>query len=218
NEPRFSTRPYPGRSPMSSEGSVSRLLEGFKAGDDAVVRSLWQRYCDRLVRRARHKLRHTGRRVADEEDVALSAFHSLCRGARRGRFPALANRDGLWGLLVFITAQKAADWVAYARRKKRGSGKVRGHSALDGGPGGSHEGGFDRVLSQSPGPATLAVWAEEYGRLLDCLGDGTLRQVAELRVQGYTVEEIAERLGLARRTVHRKIDLIRKVWLAEGRP
>jgi DNA-directed RNA polymerase specialized sigma24 family protein len=194
------------------------LLEGFQAGDDVAVWSLWQRYCDRLVRLARQKLRNRGRRVADEEDVALSAFHSLCLGARRGRFPALADRDGLWGLLVFITAQKAADWVAYARRKKRGGGKVRGHSAFDGGPAGTPEGGFDRILSQSPGPATLNVWAEEYGRRLDRLGDGTLRQVAEMKVQGYTVEEIAERLGLARRTVHRKIHLIRKVWLAEVRP
>jgi DNA-directed RNA polymerase specialized sigma24 family protein len=203
---------------MSPEGSVSRLLAGFKAGNDAAVRSLWERYCDRLVRLARQKLRNTARRVADEEDIALSAFHSLCRGARRGRFPALADRDSLWGLLVFVTVQKAADRVAYARRKKRGGGKVRGDSALDGGPAGGHEGGFDRVLSQSPGPATLNVWAEEYGWLLDRLGDGTLRQVAELRVQGYKVEEIAERLGLARRTVHRKIHLIRKAWLAEVRP
>jgi DNA-directed RNA polymerase specialized sigma24 family protein len=203
---------------MSSEGSISRLLEGFKAGDDAAVRSLWERYCDRLVRLARQKLRNTARRVADEEDIALSVFHSLCQGARRGRFPALADRDGLWGLLVFITAQKAADWVAYARRQKRGGGKVRGDSAFDGGSATSHEGGFDRFLAQSPGPATLNVWAEEYERLLDRLGDGTLRRVAELKVQGYTVDEIAERLGLARRTVHRKIDLIRKVLLAEVRP
>jgi DNA-directed RNA polymerase specialized sigma24 family protein len=192
------------------------LLEDFKAGDEAAVRSLWERYCDRLVRLARQKLRNTSRRVADEEDVALSAFNSLCLGAQRGRFPALADRDALWGLLVFITAQKAADWFAYARRKKRGGGKVRGHSALDAGPAGGD--GFDQVLSQSPGPATLNVWAEEYGRLLDRLGDDTLRQVAELKVQGCTVEEIAERLGLARRTVHRKLHLIRKIWLAEVRP
>ena len=139
-------------------------------------------------------------------------------GRPGGRFPALADRDGLWGLLVFITAQKAADQIAHERRKKRGGGKVRGHSALDGGPAGSHGDRFDRVLSQSPGPATLNMWAEEYGRLLGRLDDGTLRQVAELKVQGYTVEEIAERLGLARRTVHRKINLIRKVWLAEVRP
>jgi DNA-directed RNA polymerase specialized sigma24 family protein len=203
---------------MSPAGSVSRLLDGLKAGDDAAAGALWERYCDRLVRLARQKLRNTARRAVDEEDVALSAFHSLCRGARGGRFPALADRGGLWGLLVFITAQKAADQVAHERRKKRGGGKVRGDSALPRGPEGTPGGGFDRVLSQSPGPATLNVWAEEYARLLDRLGDATLRQVAELKVQGYTVEEIAGRLGLARRTVHRKLHLIRKVWLAEDRP
>jgi DNA-directed RNA polymerase specialized sigma24 family protein len=194
------------------------LLDGLKAGEDAAARSLWGHYCDRLVRLARRKLRNARLRVADEEDVALSAFHSLCLGARGGRFPALADRDGLWGLLVFFTAQKAADQIAHERRKKRGGGKVRGHSALADGPGASHEGGFDRALSRSPGPATLNVWAEEYERLLGLLGDGTLRQVTELKVQGYKVEEIAGRLGLARRTIHRKIHLIRKVWLAEGRP
>src|SRR5260370_25536737 len=97
-----------GRSPMLPEGSVSHVLEGLKAGDDAAVRSLWERYCARLVRMARQKLRNTGRRVADEEDVALTAFHSLCLGARRGRFPALEDRDGLVGLLSFLTAPKAA--------------------------------------------------------------------------------------------------------------
>jgi DNA-directed RNA polymerase specialized sigma24 family protein len=203
---------------MSPEGSVSRLLEGLKAGDEAAARSLWERFCERLVRLARQKLGKTSRRAADEEDVALSAFNSLCLGARAGRFPALSDRDGLWGLLVFITAQKAADRVAHERRKKRGGGKVRGDSALDAGPGASHGDGFDRVLSRSPGPATLNVWAEEYERLLDRLGDGTLRQVAELKVQGYQVEEIAGRLGLARQTIHRKIDIIWKVWLAEARP
>jgi DNA-directed RNA polymerase specialized sigma24 family protein len=203
---------------MAPAGSVSRLLEGLKAGEDAAAQSLWGRYCDRLVRLARQKLRHTRRRVADEDDIALSAFNSLCLGARRGRFAALADRDGLWGLLMFITAQKAADQIAHERRRKRGGGRVRGESALAGCPGASHEGGFDRVLSRSPGPSTLNMWAEEYGRLLGRLGDGTLRQVAELKVQGYKVEEIAERLGLARRTIHRKIHLIRKVWLAEARP
>jgi DNA-directed RNA polymerase specialized sigma24 family protein len=203
---------------MVPAGSVSRLLEGLKASDDAAAQSLWKRFCDRLVRLAGQKLRHTRRRVADEDDIALSAFNSQCVGARRGRFAAPANRDGLRGLLVFITAQKVADQIAHERRQKRGGGRVRGESALAGDPRTNHEGGFNRVLSQSPGPATLNVWAEEYARRLDQLGDETLRQVAELRMQGYKVQEIAERLGLARRTVHRKIDLIRKVWLAEVRP
>jgi hypothetical protein len=31
---------------MAPAGSVSRLLEGLKAGEDAAAQSLWGRYCD----------------------------------------------------------------------------------------------------------------------------------------------------------------------------
>jgi DNA-directed RNA polymerase specialized sigma24 family protein len=167
---------------------------------------------------ARRKLRHFSRRVADEDDIALSAFNSLCLGARDGHFPALADRGSLWGLLVFITAQKAADWIAHEHRRKRGGGKVRGHSALIGGKPGSAKEDFDRCFATSPGPETLNILAEEYDRLLSRLGNDTLRHIAELRVQGHTVDEIAEKLGMARRTVHRKLHLIRKILGEETSP
>jgi hypothetical protein len=35
--------------------------------------------------------------MADEEDVALSAFNSLCVGAAKGRFPQVQDHDGLYG-------------------------------------------------------------------------------------------------------------------------
>jgi DNA-directed RNA polymerase specialized sigma24 family protein len=156
--------------------------------------------------------------VADEDDIAQSAFCSLCVGAKRGRFPQLGDRESLWGLLVFITAQKAADWVVHERRKKRGEGKVRGHSALPPRNEGKGHGGFEGIVERAPGPETLNVWAEEYGKLLDRLGSETLRKIAELSVQGYKIDEIAEQLGLARRTIHRKLDLIRTICLAGKAP
>jgi hypothetical protein len=61
--------------------------EKLQAGDSQAAAGLWQRYFDRLVEVARGKLRHAPRRAADEEDVALSAFDSLCRGVAAGRFP-----------------------------------------------------------------------------------------------------------------------------------
>jgi len=149
---------------MSPQESVSHWLEGLKGGEERAAAELWERYCDRLTRLARKKLGNMPRRVADEEDIAQSAFKSLCLGARKGRFPALADRDSLWKLLVFITAQKTADQIAYARRKKRGGGKVRGNSAVAGGDAGSDKGDFDRFFGKSPGPATLNIWAEEYDR------------------------------------------------------
>jgi DNA-directed RNA polymerase specialized sigma24 family protein len=198
---------------MSRQGSISRFLDGLKAGDSAAADALWQRYCGQLIRLARRQLPSPARRVADEEDVALSAFNSLCLGARRNRFPALSDRDSLWRLLVFITRQKSADLIAHTKRLKRGGGKVRGHSALVGKNESASAGSFDQFVDQSPGPATLNIWVEQYKRLLDRLDDEKLKQIAELSVQGHTIEEIAKKLGLARSTIHRKLGLIRKILL-----
>jgi DNA-directed RNA polymerase specialized sigma24 family protein len=193
---------------MSPESSVAGLIKGLKAGEPKAAQQLWDRYCERLVGLARRKLRHVSRKMADEEDVALSAFNSLCVGAAKGRFPAVQDHQGLWGLLVFITAQKAADRIAYENRKKRGAGQVRGESAF------VHKSesraGIDQLLAQEPGPATLNIWAEEYEHLLADLNDPVLRRIAEMSVQRYTVEEISQTLGLAVRTIQRKLNLIRK--------
>jgi hypothetical protein len=92
---------------MSSEGSVTGWIGQLKVGDAAAAQQLWERYFRRLVGLARKKLLGTRRQAADEEDVALSAFDSFCRGAGKGRFPQLTDRDDLWRLLVALTARKA---------------------------------------------------------------------------------------------------------------
>ena len=58
--------------------------------------------------------------------------------------------------------------------------------------------------------------ADETARLLDRLGDDSLRQIALWRMEGYTSDEIAGRLGCARRTVARRLDLIREIWGADA--
>ena len=75
---------------MSSDGSVSRWLNRLLTGDRNAVQPLWELYFHRLVTMARQKLRDLPRTVADEEDVALSAFDSFCRRAEQGKFPLLA--------------------------------------------------------------------------------------------------------------------------------
>jgi hypothetical protein len=89
---------------MSTVSSVTQWVNRLQAGDRAAAQKLWEGYFQRLVRLARQKLRGTPRRARDEEDVALSAFDSFCRGAEAGRFPRLGDRADLWQLLVVITA------------------------------------------------------------------------------------------------------------------
>jgi DNA-directed RNA polymerase specialized sigma24 family protein len=200
---------------MPSDGSVSRLIDGLVVGDAVAVQGLWERYFRRLVGLARKKLAGSPRRSADEEDVALSAFDSFCRNAERGLFPQLLDRDSLWRLLVVITARKSAHLLRDENRLKRGGGVgLHTETAEDA------EGPviLDEVLSREPSPEFAALAAEEHQRLLAALGEDELRSVALWRMEGYTVEEIAARLGYAPRSIKRKLQLIRNIWGKEIRP
>jgi DNA-directed RNA polymerase specialized sigma24 family protein len=202
---------------MSNEpqGSVTHWISALKAGDGEAAQRLWERYFGELVHLARARLGALPRREADEEDAALSAFHSFCQGAARGRFPRLDDRDNLWRLLVTITARKALDQAERLHRKKRGSGRVRGESDLAEGDPEASGTGLERVVGREPTPAFAAMVTDECRRLLATLGDETLRQIALLRMESYNDSEIAARLGCGVRTVGRKLELIRKIWVRE---
>jgi DNA-directed RNA polymerase specialized sigma24 family protein len=67
------------------------------------------------------------------------------------------------------------------------------------------------------GPATpefAAMMAEECERLLGDLDDDQLRPVILSRMEGSTNDEIADQLGCARRTIGRRLDLIRKTRMS----
>ena len=135
--------------------SISQWIVGAQEGDSRAVSALWQCYFERLVRLARGKLAGVSRRAADEEDVALSAFASFCRAAKGGRIPDLADRDGLWRLLIKLTAQKAVDRRRHDGCAKRGGGRVRGESALAHREASESGDGFDRVIGDAPTPTRL---------------------------------------------------------------
>ncbi|HKI38326.1 MAG TPA: ECF-type sigma factor, partial [Gemmataceae bacterium] len=170
-------------------------------------------YFPRLVHLARKQLQGLPRRAADEEDAALSAFDSFCRGAEKGRFPKLDDRDDLWALLVVITARKAIDLHQRENRQKRGGGKVGGESVLDdllGDEDGAA--GIGQVVGDAPTPELAAQMAEEFQRRLAQLPSEELRSVALMKMEGYTTAEIADKLGCAPVTVGRRLDLIRSLW------
>ena len=198
-----------------ADDEVTQWLDGLAQGDNLAVQEIWQQYCDRLIRLARKKLGDSNRRMADEEDVALSAFHSFCRGAAAGRFPQLDDRHDLWKLLVTITARKAAAQLRRSHRQKRGGGTVRGESVFLRDHSSERAMGIDQVLGQEPTPELAALVSEECELLLNRLDDASLRRVAMLKLEGYSNEEIAQQLDCAPRTVERKLARIRSAWSSE---
>lgn len=182
--------------------SITLWLDQLKAGNPQAAQPLWERYYERLVLFARARLRTTPRAMADEEDVALSAFDTFCRGVAQGRFPRLDDRDDLWKILVVLTARKAAALRDHETAQKRSP--AQGIAPVD----------WEEVVGSEPTPEFAAEIVEECHRLLDRLGEPTLRQVALHKMEGWNNEEIARELGCAPRTVERKLRIIRGILRA----
>ena len=191
---------------MTPDGSITTWIHALSAGNDDVAQHLWERYFQRMVELARNKLRASASRAADEEDVALSAFHSFCRAAAEHRFPRLANRDDLWQVLVVLTARKALDLRKYAMRKKRAEGATR---PLD-------DAALDTVIGTDPDPAFAALVADQFRFLLERLDDPQLRHIAVRKLEGFTNDEIAQEMDCTVRTVGRRLALIRDLWEEAG--
>ncbi len=192
---------------MSSPGSVTVWIERLKTGDTLAAEQLWEKYFKRLVGLARQKLLGGPRAVADEEDVALSAFNSFFHSVEQSRFPRLDDRGDLWQLLVLLTARKACRLIQHERRQKRGGGAVRHLSAFA-----DEEGEVAEVIGSEPTPQFAAQVAEECRLRLEALGDDELRAVALAKMEGYSNEEIARQRGCVVRTIERRLRIIRSLW------
>jgi len=167
---------------MSDEqGSITRYLQKLGAGDSIAIQQVWERYFRQLIGLVGRRFPVLVRRPVDEEDVALSAFHSFLTGLAEGRFPQMDDRDALWNVLAVITTRKAQEHIRHSTRQKRGGGKVIDQTALAGASSGDDSTAFDFV-SEEPPPELVVEVAEEYERLLDLLGDDEIRSVALLKM------------------------------------
>ena len=115
---------------MPEDEPVTCWIERIKAGSAAATANVWNHFYARLIGLARRKLQKAPRRVADEEDVVVSAFETFFRRTQQGRFPQLHDRHDLWHLLVKITERKALNQLRHQARARRGGGGVRGESVF----------------------------------------------------------------------------------------
>jgi RNA polymerase sigma factor (sigma-70 family) len=202
----------------NSTGSVTQLIDRLRSGSpdsrDEAARRVWERFLPRLLTLARCQLDRRIRALQDEEDVVQSMGRSFFHRLRRGDFD-LAGRDDLLAILVTITLNKArnvADRHFAARRDVRRERPLPlSDASRSDAP---HE--VFALEAVEPTPAEAAVLNEALERRLRDLPEADLRQVALMRLQGYTNREIAEALKLGERSVERNLNLIRKRWEAVG--
>jgi DNA-directed RNA polymerase specialized sigma24 family protein len=201
---------------MDSDDDITRWIKGLSDGDQRAAEALWETYFTSLTQFARRQFQKGKARQSDEEDAALSAMHSFYRGAKAGRYPELAGRDELWRLLVTIVLHKISHRRRHDGAQKRGRGRVRGESVFLGGSSGDSFRGLEQALGSEPTPELAAMFEENCDRLLASLDDDSLKTVARDKLEGYTNDEIATRLGCTTRSVERKLSRIRKCWTELG--
>ncbi len=182
---------------------------GTSKHDDA-TRLLWERYFAKIAGMADHWLRDVAPGQADGEDVALSVFDSFFQGAVAGRFDRLESREDLERLLMTIAVRKSCNKRRDELRQKRGGGLVRTITESEDGD------LLSQIAGEEPTPEVIASLADETRKLFEILADDSLRDVVRMKLVGHSNGEIAQALDCGQRTVERKLEVIRKRWLAEG--
>ena len=191
---------------VEQDPSVTRWLYDLREGDKSAATRLWKFLNQRLLKLSKNAVARTQRAAGyDEDDVAQSAFIALCTAIQSGRYEHLADRSEVWKLLAVITLNKAKNRAAHDNRLCRGGGRIK----CD----------VEAELQKTEAPDLSAeeqlVIHEECERLLGMLQRDELKRVAILKVEGHTNEEVAERLACSRRSVQRRLNLIREIWASE---
>jgi RNA polymerase sigma-70 factor (ECF subfamily) len=191
---------------MPVTGPTDSFVEFYsrlQAGDDTAAAELFQRFAGQLIALAR---RHFGaglRHKVDPEDVVQSAYKSFFVRYGGGNLE-VGNWNSLWGLLTLITVRKCAERVAYHRAECRDAAREVSAPA-----GGEDATPWPEPLGREPTPLEAAELSETVDRLLAGL-DEDERPVVELSLQGYTTQEISERLDRPERTVRRLRERVRE--------
>jgi DNA-directed RNA polymerase specialized sigma24 family protein len=186
--------------------SVTQWLVDLKLGDSRAAEEIWDRFFERLCGRLRHRVA-AGQRLVDEEDLAISAIHALYAGAKDGRFQKLDSREDLWQLLVLIGSRKAVSAHRAARARQQ-----LGESALGVSP--SLALGLDRVMAADVDDTYLDDLGSTCGELLESL-EPRFRELALLKLEGFSNDEIAKKTGRSVRTIERHLMIIRESWKSE---
>lgn len=176
-------------------GSLSdaELLAHIEQGNRAAAGTLYERYAGRLRAVAANGHDAT---LCDPEDVVQSAFRSFIASAAQGHYRVPDEKD-LWALLVTVVLNKRRSHVRHATAAKR----TPDRGALTPPP-------------QSAGDPSVALDARD---ILERLPSPE-REVAELRLAGYSVDEIAVRLFRSRRSVERLLHSCRERLLEQVTP
>lgn len=179
------------------------LVSRLRQGEHAAASEVFLRYTHRLLGLAR---KHLDARLAakvEPEDIVQSAYKSFFQRHQDGDFQ-ITSWDNLWGLLTVITVRKCADRAVFFTAEKRNLHREAGQGTE------AAPAPWQLAVDREPSPEEAMVLSETVEELFRSIHDEDERAILELSLQGYTTQEISEKIGRAERSVRRLRERIRQ--------
>jgi RNA polymerase sigma factor (sigma-70 family) len=192
---------------LTDSTGARTLLNLWREGDQEAARQLVDRYTNRLLNLARGHISQRVKSRVDPEDIVQSVFRTFFAHARAGEF-TIANQHELCKLLMQITVHKTLRLVAFHQAAKR-------DQRLEVGQGQKSRAAVLEVLDREPSPDAVAAFLDQLEQFLSRLRPQE-RAILEMRLQGYSNEEIVRKLGIYDRKIRRVIERIRCLAEQEG--
>lgn len=167
------------------------LLTRFRKGEQDAATQLYLRYAERLQAWASSQTSPALSARFDEEDVIQSVFRTFFRRVSEGLYDVPPG-DELWQLLLVIALNKVRKLATYHRAQKRDVVMTHGGTTFDT--------ASDDCRSRDE--ASLQILEMVIEDLLSAKST-TRRDIVGLRIDGYQIDEIAERTKRSKRTVER---------------
>lgn len=175
----------------SQQPTDRSLVRRLQVGSDDAAAQLYLKYARRLHSLAKANVAKDLSARLDIEDVVQSIFRTFFRRVSKGEYE-IPEGEELWGLLLVIGLNKIRSVGEYHRAAKRDVRLTSGASALD-----------ERVEKETEGDeVSLSILRMTIDELLEKFSP-IHRNVLNMRIEGYDIASIAEKVGRSKRSVER---------------
>jgi RNA polymerase sigma-70 factor (ECF subfamily) len=183
------------------------LVSRWRSGDQEAARQIFERYVSQLLGLASRRISQRLASRVDPEDIVQSVFRTFFHRAREGQFQ-IDDPDDLCKLLARITVHKTLRQIAFHKRAKRNACQETGQGDDDA----DH---MISLLASEPTPEDTVALYDQMDHFLGQLGSED-RLILQMRMEGYTNVEIAEKLNITDRKIRRLLERIRGQAALEG--
>lgn len=185
-----------------TDSTESQWLRNVVERRDGFESEAVDRFARRLMLFADQRLPTPLKRRVDADDVVQSVFRSFFTRHRQGQFD-FAESDDVWRLLAAMTYRKLMRTIRHHRRQQRDYHREKNDTveAAE-----SH----NSPVESEPTPASIAVMMETLSRIMERLPD-VHQQILSLRLENYSIRDIADRMQVSMRTVNRALESVRQI-------